>query len=480
MERKIRKIIEGIKKIIITGIFSFSLFSYSQNIDIYEEIEGKDLSGKKTEIFYILPSIPFTTITFPQMPQIKIEEKEIEKEKTEEKIEKKEEKVEVEKEEKKNFFTIKLGNFATKTFDINYKDEKINIGFSTFYTKNYRENSDFFYNRFYFSSLKGPFAIDFSTGKMELPGPITNPFKIERDFSSLIWSFGKNLSDFNFDFSHKFYFVDERPFNFINLNIDKNFKNFKLNTEIEENIFEEGSIFSIGEYVVFEKERFSGKLGLKFFSGEGLAFLPQILFKINENFTFFVNSDFEIPDLLKDVITENWKELKNEKILPEKIYKGGIRFELKNIKFEISHSYNMIYLWEDYDSDYLYEPKREEFNQTNFLLNFQIPFSDKLNLFAEIEKNIFDREISFLPEDKNNAGIEFKNKNIKLKLWNSFLGKRHFIEGDLKSFTTLNFEINYKGKIEFGFGIYNILDEKYEIAPGYPGEKRKFLFYIVF
>ncbi|HOK56070.1 MAG TPA: hypothetical protein PKV21_03090 [bacterium] len=479
MERKIRKVIERIKEIVLTLIFLFPLFTYSQNIDIYEEIEGKDLTEKKTKIFYIMPSI--TDINFPQIPEVKIEEEtKVETEITETKEIIEEKKIEAEKGKKKWFFNGKSGNFVTRGFDIVYNDEKMNFGISNFYTENYRKNSGFFYTRFYLSSSPNLFNLDFITGQMELPGPVKNPFEDKREFFYLNWDFKKRFSYFNFGFSHKFYAIDEEISHFLGFNMEKDFKSFKLNTEIEEDIFDNESVFSITEYIIFEKENFLIKPGLKFIEGSGLRFLPSFLFKINENFSVFLSSDFEIPDLWKDVIMENWKEIKKEKVLPEEIYKGGVKFQFKDTEFEISHSYNKKYLWEDIANNNLYQPFREKFEKTGFLLNSKIPLKDNLNLFLEIEKDIFDKKISFLPEYKHNAGIEFKNEKINFKIWNSFTGERHFIKEDLKSFSTLNFEITYRTKFEIGFGIYNILNEEYEIAPDYPGEGRKFLIYFKF
>ncbi|MCM8786133.1 MAG: hypothetical protein NC827_02555 [Candidatus Omnitrophica bacterium] len=478
MERKSRKIIKRVKEIVI--ILIFPLFCYAQNIEIEEEILGQDLTTKKTEIFYILP-IPSPSLTFPQLPEIKLEEKG-EKEKIEivEKIEIPEEK-EKEKFEEKRKIYLKgvIGNFKTKGFDINYNDEKINLIFSNFYTENYRPNSEFFNSNFCFS-LANIFNLDFKIGQMQLPGPITNPFLIERDFLNLKWDFEKRLSFFNFNFFHNFYSIDKNNANFFKLKIDNDFENFVLVTEIEKDIFENQQNFSISEHIILEKEKFQIKTILKFVEGNGLKFLPNFLFKINENFSFFLNSDFEIPDLWKDLIIENCKELKKERILPEEIYKGGIKFEYRNIKFELSQSYNKRYIWENIDSNDLYEPHRENFYQTQFLINSKIPLNNNLKIFFEIEKNFFEKEILYLPEYSGNSGIEFENKKIKLKIWNSFNGERKFSKRDLKSFSTLNFELLFKGKIETCFGLYNIFNQEYEIFPDYPGEKRKFLFSIRF
>ncbi|MCM8767842.1 MAG: hypothetical protein NC921_03550 [Candidatus Omnitrophica bacterium] len=479
MERKSRKIFKGIKEIVI--ILIFPLLCYAQNIEIEEEIEGLDLTIKKTEIFYIQPPITSSSLIIPELPEFKLEEK-IEKEKIEivEKVEITEKKEkEIIEQKKKIYLKGIIGNFKTKGFDIDYNDEKINLNFSNFYTENYRPKSEFFYSNFYFS-LADIFNLDFKVGQIQLPGPITNPFLIERDFLNLKWDFRKDLNFLNFDFSHNFYFIEKDNAHFLNLKIDKKFEDFGLITEIGQKIFESQQNFSISEYIIFEKERFLIKGGLKFIEGDKLKFLPNFLFKVNQNLSIFFSSDFEIPDLWKDLIIENCKELKKEKILPEQIYIGGIKFENKNIKFEISHSYNKKYIWEDIDNNDLYQPYRENFELTNFLINSKIPLNDNLKIFFEIKKNFFEKEISYLPKYTGDSGIEFENKKIRFKIWNSFNGKRDFLKKELKSFSILNFELIFKGKTEIGFGLYNILNEKYEIFPDYPGEKRRFLFSIRF
>lgn len=103
-----------------------------------------------------------------------------------------------------------------------------------------------------------------------------------------------------------------------------------------------------------------------------------------------------------------------------------------------------------------------------------------MKLFLNLGKDFFDKEITYLPEETFEGGIEFKNKNLSFKIFNSYKGERNFKLKKLDGYSTLNFEINYKKNFEVGLAIYNILDKKFEIVPEYPGEKRKIIFYLRF
>ncbi|MCM8803888.1 MAG: hypothetical protein NC833_01370 [Candidatus Omnitrophica bacterium] len=476
MERKSRKIIERNKKIIFIFLF-LNFISFSQNINLIEEIEGKNLAERKTIIFDIRPSFP-EEISFPELPKIEI--KELVEETSISKIKKNE----IKQEKIKNLhLSFGFGSFDTRIFNIDYQSKKINFGISNFYTENYRENSEIenfiFYSSIFEKNYKFNFNISF--GKNELPGPLTNPFDIERDFCNLNLAFSHYFDNLILRFSDKNYLIEDDKIHFLNFNIEIPFKNTKFLTDLEEEIFEsEFNIFSIAQYIIFENERFKISCGLKFIEDDGLRFLPQFLYKINNNLSFFLNSNYRNPDLWKDVIMENWKEIKKEKLKPEESYKIGLRFNIKENSLEISHSYNKKYLWEDIDNNFLYEPFRDEFWETSFDLDSKISFTDNLSLFLKLEKNIFDNKIFYLPEENLEYGILYKNKNLISKIFSTYKGERIFKTKEIKGYSTLNFEISYKDKFEVGFGLYNILNTKYEIAPDYLGEKKKFIFWLKF
>ncbi|MCM8817918.1 MAG: TonB-dependent receptor [Candidatus Omnitrophica bacterium] len=482
MERTFRKIIETTREIrfFLFSVFCFAtLLSFCQDINLFEEIEGKDLSEKKTIIFNIFPVFPEEKI-IPQLPKIELKEEKQEIPPLSEKKHKEE--IVEEKEEKKLFLNFKIGNFRTKSMDMNYIDKKIYLDIS-FYTENYRENSE---NKYYkmgfgFKDNRNYFNFGISIGTTELPGPIFLPFNIEREWFSVNWNYSREFKNFLFSISHKYYFIEEEKTNFLDLNIEKDFENFKLKTGIDAQIFQNNhNICGFSQDFIFEDEKFLAKIGLKFYNERDLKILPEIIYKLNDNFSIFLNSYYRNPDLWKEVIMDNWKEIKEAKLSPEEIYKGGIKIEFKDTSFEISHSYNDIYVWEDSDLNGLYQPYKTNFWKTSFLFNSILPVTDKISIFFNFQKDIFDREIIYLPEEKFESGIEFKNKNFLFKLFNSYKGERKFSSKMIDGFSLLNFEVSYKNKFEIGAGIYNLLNKEYEIVPDYPGEKRKFLFWIKF
>lgn len=478
MERKSRKIIER-NKIIIFILLFLPFISFSQNIDLFEEIEGKNLTEKKTVIFDITPSFP-KNLSFPKLPEIEIKET-VEEETSISKIRPE---TEIKQEKAKNlYFSFGFGSFATKIFNMDYKSKKIDFGISNLYTENYRKNSEIenfkFYSSIFDESYK--FNFDISFGKNELPGPIKNPFDIERDFHSLNWAFSYYFKNLTFGFSHKNYSIEDDSIHFLNFNIEIPFKNFRFLTDLEKEIFEsEFNIFGIAQYIIFENERFKISGGLKFIEDDGLRFLPEFLYKVNNNLSFFLNSYYRNTDLWKDVIMDNWKEIKNEKLKPEEFYKIGLRFNIKENILEISHSYNKKYIWEDIDNNFLYEPFKDKFWKTSFDLDSKIPFTDNLSLFLKLQKNIFDKKVVYLPEDNLECGILYKNKNLIFEISTNYTSERIFKTKEIKGYSILNFEISYKDKFEIGLGFYNIFNTRYEIAPDYPGEKRKFLLWLKF
>ena len=458
-------------KKIVKILFLFCLVQrcFCQTIELVEEIEGKNLSEKKTPIFSISPSIQ-ELINLPELPELKIREKKL--------VEKKELEI---LEEKKSYFSFKFGSFSTREISLNYNKKNFGINLSNFYTKNYRENSEIENLNLNFSILneKNNFNFNLITGKIEIPGPIKNPFNFERDFLSLNWNFNyRPVEDLSFYFSHRYYDIEENT-NFFDICIEKNFGKFNLITEIEEQIFKD-NVFSISNYISFEEKKFLVKPGLKFIQKDGIKFIADSFYKFNDNFLIFFDSEYKNPDFWKELITDNWKELKKERLKPNLFYKAGMKINIKGTEFEISHSYNREYLWIDYDSNFLYQPYLEKFWKTSFIFNSKIPINEQLKLFLKLKKDIFDKEIFYLPKDNFELGFEYNNENFLIRVFDLYIGERKFPEDKIDSYNTLNFEITYKNKFETGIGIYNILNKKYFSLPDYPAEKRKFLIWFKF
>lgn len=461
MERNCRNGIKRIEKIIFIFFLYFS-FSFSENLFLpEEEIIGIDLSLKKTEIFNIYPEIS-QTISFPPLPLIKLEEGK----KMEEKI------------EKKGFTEIELkyGNYDG-LMNVNYKDEKIKTGFSVSLKDSYRPNSKIFWNDFYFVKEGDNNSLDlnFATGKTYLPGPENNYSKKNKNWDSLKWEYAHFFDNFGVKFSHKYYKIEEISTNFLktDFNWDYNDLNFLFN--IEKQIFKYDA-WAISQKIIFKKDNFSIGGALKYIDKNGTRFLPEVFFK-KENFSIFLISSCEIPDLWEDVEKTNYREIKEERLSPEEIYKWGIKIEFKNLDLEISHSYNKIYVWEDIDKNFLYQPYKEKFWKTSFSINSQIPLGENFKFYINGEKNFFDKDVIYLPEENLDAGFEFRKGQVLVNIWNSFTGERKFIGEKISGFSVLNFEIKFVRNFEIGFGIYNILNKKYYIVPGYPEKNQRVFFW---
>jgi hypothetical protein len=465
MEMNYKKILEIIFFFFLTGR------CFSQQIELTEEIEGKNLSEKKTPVFSISPPIP-ELINIPEIPELNLEEEKFVSEKKE---------TIILKEEKKTLFSFKFGSFSTNEMILNYNEKNLNICLSNFYSENYRENSEIERFNFNFSVFneKNKFNLDFITGKIKLPGPVKNPFNLERNFLSLNWKLNYILSQNLFlNFSHRYYNIDDNT-NFFNVYLEKDFDNFKLITGLEEQIFN-NNVFSLSNYISFEKEKFSLKPGIKFIQKDGVKFLADSFYKFNDKFLIFFDSEYKNPDFWEELIYDNWKEIKKDRLKPILFYRAGMKINLNETEFEISHSYNRQYLWIDYDSNFLYEPYVEKFWKTSFILNSKIPLNEYMKLFLKIEKDIFDKEIFYLPEDNFEFGFECKNKDFSIRIFDLYTGERRFPQEKIDDYNTLNLEITYKKKFETGLGIYNILNKKYFILPDYPAEKRKFLIWFKF
>jgi hypothetical protein len=345
---------------------------------------------------------------------------------------------------------------------LNYNEKNLNICLSNFYSENYRENSEIERFNFNFSVFneKNKFNLNFKTGKIELPGPVKNPFNLERNFLSLNWKLNYTLSQNLFlNFSHRYYNIDDNT-NFFNVYLEKDFDNFKLITGLEEQIFK-NNVFSLSNYISFEKEKFSLKPGIKFIQKDGVKFLADSFYKFNDKFLIFFDSEYKNPDFWEELIYDNWKEIKKDRLKPILFYRAGMKINLNETEFEISHSYNRQYLWIDYDSNFLYEPYLEKFWKTSFILNSKIPLNEYMKLFLKIEKDIFDKEIFYLPEDNFEFGFECKNKDFSIRIFDLYTGERRFPQEKIDDYNTLNLEITYKKKFETGLGIYNILNKKY-------------------
>ncbi|MCM8806581.1 MAG: hypothetical protein NC926_01280 [Candidatus Omnitrophica bacterium] len=481
MERISRKLVERIKKLkFFILFFLIKNLCFSQEINIFEEIEAKSLKEIKTKIFDIFPSY-FEKLILPELPEIKFEEPIIEK---------KEERVEIEKkqpakeEKKKNvYLTIKTGSFSTKKMDLDLIEKFVNFTLSFFHTENYRKNSEIlnYELKGFFEKENKILNIDLQFGEMSLPGPEINPLSLKRDFLSVNWLYSHKLENFYLNFSHNYYSIEEKLTNFLNLNIEKNLDYIKVLLNFEGQISKNSnSIFGFSPSLIFSRDNFLCKFSLKLYNDYGIKFLPEFFYNVNNNFSIFLESNYGNPDLWKDLITDNWKTIKEEKFSPEIKYKGGLKFNFQNLFLEVSHSYNNIYLWEYDDLSFLYIPEKTQFQKTSFILNSNFPISENLSFVFNLEKNIFYREIMYLPTEKFLLGFDCKYKDFSFKFYNTFTGKRRFNVKETNEFNLLNLEIAYKKNIEFGLGIYNVLNKNYEIAPYYPGEKRKFLFWIKF
>lgn len=483
MEREGRKILTKYKKLILIFLVN-SIFLFSQGIEINEEIIGKDLSEKKTPIFDIY-FFPFKyEIQIPEIPRVELNE-EIEKESEisyseiiEEKTKTNNEKKEIEK--GKFSLIFQFGNFSTSNFLADYVEKNLKINFAIFYSENYRENSEEIKNKigFLFDCEKNKFSINFNMGKFELPGPTINPLTNERNWINFDLGFYKKVESLNFEIIDRFYYIDNETTNFSEIIFEKKVDIFKSKTSLSCQIFNrEFSIWGIYQGFIYELEKIFFDMGLKFIEDYGVKFQPNILYKINQNINFFISSKYDIADIYKELIEENWKNLLKEKLPPEESYKIGFEINLERLNAEFSHSYNKEIIWTNMVNNFLYNPERKKFWTSKSLINLSFPNNNSI-FFLDIRKNFLDENTYGIPELEFIYGFRLKKENWEFKLRNNYTGERKFKNKNLDSFNILDFELTYKEK--FGIGVYNILNEEYEIVPYYPGCKRKFLLWLKF
>lgn len=459
------------KKIILVLIFLFLLSGFSEEIKLPEEkIFGESKKIQKTQIYLFTPEIGKIKIPELEISEIKIEKKNIElKESKIEKI--------------KNELCICGGNFDTARFSFTHREKELLFKLYNNYTGGYRENDARYLSGFFLNRKRKRYNLSFNIekGKNELPGPIYSPFYTDNNFLVL-----KSFFRFNIDkndtiyLSQSYYKIDDLKTNFSAFEFDRKFENFSLISAFRrQDFFHQFSKNSFYQGLCFKIKKGEIKSGIKVIESSGVRFMPQLKYPVNRNMYFKVGSIYRMPDLWKDVIKENWAEIKDNYLNPEEGYFASLNFgiikedyKLKaGVKYDVWRSF---YTWADIDKNFLFQPDSQRFNEWNFNFSFSNKVLKNFEYFVNWEKSIRSKSIEYFPENKADGGIIFTYTPLILKVWAEYYGKRISDGDELGGFSLLNCEIKYKRKhYEVGVKLENVADKKYFVVKGYPATGRE-------
>jgi len=469
-KRKFKKNTVGILII----FFFLSIYIFPQEINLYEEkIFEKDLSIKKTEIqIFTFPQI---SISFPDVPLIHLEDS---------------------YEEEKNYIDIKAGSFSSFYTDLFSKWEKnfsqYLFNFKTGYSNGYREN-DMINETYLEFGIKTEkpflnFTTNFLNKNIELPGPTFSPFSSTRNSenSNVSIQYKPDKEPFLFEISNKSYKTENFSSNYITLGCIIEKENINIKNYFErQDFWEYFCNNSISSGIFYKNGNICFGGNVKGITEYGERFLPYCDISFLEGFKFKIDGKYEIPNFWYDFQNINYKELKPEKIPPSESYSATISYqkEIKKsfLKFDISEIWwKNFYIWKDNDSNFLLEPFSEkDLWETFFNLEFNQKIKPISYFFIRFNKDFFQRDIDYIPESNLETGFGFKNDNSEGKVWFSYTGEKVFSPVTIEEYLLCNCEFLWgvKKNIRLGFDVYNIFNQEYEYAPGYPGEKRKILLY---
>ncbi len=447
------------KRIFFIFLFFFAVNALSQEMKLQEEIVGKDLSIKKTEIFP--HSIPEVKLQLPSPPLLKIEEGE----------------------EKKNRFEIDIGNYPFFNISLMRTCGKYLINFGSEFSKGYRKNDSFIQQTL---SLKykeedTSLSLNFLNRDMELPGPVFSPFTESRNSHSLNVSFEHREDPFEFGISEIYHSVQDMNANFLKFIFSFEKSGIENKNVLERYDFtNEFSQHTFYSEILLKKEniRFGG--GIKLIEGEGIKFLPQFGGNFGD-FSINLEAEYSIPDFWYEFEHFNYKEIKKEKLSPFQNYKIGMEYLKENKSFSFNTQLwvkwlKRMYVWNDTDLNFLMEPVSIE---DMFCPGIAVEFSKKLkestNFFIDYRKNFYSKKVDYFPEGEGKAGFFLKSGKFEGKVWIEYKGKRRFSEDIFGSFTILNALLTYKIKkdILFGIRLHNLTGKEYNLFKGYPAEGRK-------
>lgn len=340
-------------------------------------------------------------------------------------------------------------------------------------------------------SSSSAFSTGVLIGEMQLPGPENSPFPDrKRDFTSFNteYSFTRN-PDFIPLISKTFYRIDNsEEINFILLNSRINNGPFTFETGIErQDVFSDG-FSSTAFYQSVNRTQGPLTIGgtLKVIERYGWKFLPSLTYNINDATSLNLSGTYQIPDLYKDMLGSEHKEITSHEFAPEEEYKLSLVFNKQftntDIRLDISPAYKeRFYSWADTDTNGLLEPYPQRYWQTSINLIAQHKFTDYFTGYITGEKRFLSEEIEYYPEAIFDAGFVVNYKNFEWNNWVSYTGERSFSDKTLGSVPIFNSEITLQIKnIKWGIAVHNITDREYSSVPEYPAEKRSVLSFIQF
>jgi hypothetical protein len=322
------------------------------------------------------------------------------------------------------------------------------------------------------------------TGSMRLPGRVGNPLTLIRNYHQFKSSYTyKWESGFSFKWEDSFYSIDDIETNYATIGLLYDNQDFSYNTEIEryDSFGEKDSLMSFYQGVLFQGEKFKVGGGLKKIEGNNLKFLPKFKFDLTPNLIFSLDTSYKIPNLWSEIILYNYKKIDKPQLSPEEEYELNLAWskeiESRNLNLYLSQTYiKNGYLWADINKNGFLEPISKEYWKTCLGCDIKQRVLKNFTLFLKGEREFFDKDIYYYPEIKLDTGFILGDNNISLKAWVSHIGKRKFVDENLKPYTLFNVELklNQKEKIQWIVGVSNICGQKYFVSPGYPAEERKF------
>lgn len=440
-------------------------FVFAEEIKLPEEkIFGESKKIVKTEIIIFYPEI--SKIKFPEIKTSKIEIEKIKREK-----------------EKKNTIYLARGSFYTTDFYFSHREQNLFYKIYNHYTDGFRENDSKYFSGITFKQKKEKYALflNLEKTKEELPGPLSFPFYTAR--TGLNLTGGVNLyldKKTTLSLFQNYYKIDELKNLFSSLKIKKEFNPFLSEiTFRRQDFFHNFSENSFSTGIYFKREKIKGGGKIKIIESYGTRFIPYFLYPFSTNLNFEINGSYRIPDLWKDVIGENWTEIKKTSLKPEEGYWIALNYNRKEENYKINSGtryawFKSLYTWSDIDKNFLFEPFSENFNQISFYLNYSKNFNSHLKYFLNFEKSIRSKDIEYLPENIVNSGFTFTYLPLIFRLWGQYNGKRISNGKEMGSFVLINCDIKYKKKKwEAGIKIENIGNKKFFEVEGYPSERRE-------
>ena len=463
-------------------------FVLCQNIALpEEEILGQDVRIKKTEMFFLTP--PATVLKFPKVPILRFEKPKPEVEITVTKPE---------ADKRRNYLRLSGGSYNSAGLCIFFlckqADYSCSVSAENDYAGGYRKHSREISQKVKLNLRSETFpakefSIEVFHNNMQLPGPVFSPFLSKRECSNvkIHYSFEEKDSPFSFNVGDKYYYNKNYESNYFTFCLDFRKNNWRWRNRLLRNDFTSvGARNSLSTGMLFSKDDISVGGDIRIIEGTGGRFLPYASVPVGKWFTLKVDSNYAITDFWDEFQTEYYKELKKESLKPVENY--GIhlicRVEKEDslFSFEVSGMWwKHFYTWEDTDLNFLWEPKLEEnLWAYDISLNLEKSIFDSSRLFLRYKKKFFSRNVEYVPADCGQAGLLFQKKAVEAKLWVSYVGDRTFSSGALNGYFTLNSHLSYRirDNVQLGISVLNISGKSYEMVPGYPGEKRKFLSYV--